>query len=59
MHFPSMKKCPYLSTALECYAGHSGNVNCMHETFHSSCEHRLKADKKVKKEELINISVNN
>jgi hypothetical protein len=41
-------KCPYLSTALECYAGHLGTVHCMHEAFHNVCAHKLKADDKLK-----------
>ncbi|HLC68005.1 MAG TPA: hypothetical protein VJI12_03940 [archaeon] len=54
-----MKKCPYLSTRLECYAGGSGHANCMNPTFHNMCKHRKAAGKRVKREELININVNN
>ena len=54
-----MKKCHYLSTRLECYAGGTGSVQCMHKEFHNMCEHRKAAAKRVKREELINIDVNN
>ena len=38
-------KCPYLSTALECFAGSFGTVHCLTHEFHSRCEFRLAADK--------------
>ncbi len=45
-----MKKCPFLSTALECYAGSSGTVHCMKEQFHKDCGFRKTAEKKKEKE---------
>ncbi len=40
------KKCPYLSTALECFAGSFGTVHCLNHDFHSKCEFRMAADRK-------------
>jgi hypothetical protein len=41
-----MKKCPYLSTGLECFAGSFGTVHCLTHEFHSKCEFKIAADNK-------------
>ena len=38
-------KCPYLSTALECFAGSFGTIHCLTHDFHSKCGFRAAADK--------------
>lgn len=38
-------KCPYLSTALECFAGSFGTVHCLTHEFHSKCGFKAVADK--------------
>ncbi|MBI4174773.1 MAG: hypothetical protein HY517_03945 [Candidatus Aenigmarchaeota archaeon] len=43
-----MRKCPYLSTRLECFAGSFGTARCFQHDFHSNCGHRIAADRKGK-----------
>lgn len=40
------KKCPYLSTRLECFAGSFGTARCFDHNFHSNCEFKIAADNK-------------
>lgn len=50
------KKCPYLSTQLECFAGSFGTIRCLDHKFHSNCEFKHVADKKgiaVKSEDIL------
>ncbi|HLC76737.1 MAG TPA: hypothetical protein VJH04_00880 [archaeon] len=49
------KKCPYLSTHLECFAGSFGTIKCLHHDFHSTCEFKHAADNKGK-EQLVQIN---
>ncbi|MFH0832334.1 MAG: hypothetical protein V1900_01265 [Candidatus Aenigmatarchaeota archaeon] len=41
-----MKKCPYLSTRLECFAGGFGTLHCMTD-HHENCEHKARHDKRT------------
>lgn len=50
------KKCPYLSTHLECFAGSFGTIHCLHHDFHSKCDFKHAADNKGKKDELVQIN---
>jgi len=42
------KKCPFLSTYLDCYAGGSATAECYHEHFHNNCEHKQKHGENLK-----------
>jgi len=49
------KKCPYLSTALECFAGSFGTIQCLDHKFHSCCEFKNAADNKSAKKLVENL----
>lgn len=43
-----LKRCPYMSHYMHCFAGGFANMDCYDEQFHGMCDFKSKADNKPK-----------